>query len=74
MKPLRWILGVGFIAYAISLATLAGEAAAAVPWENGEPPILLGAEVEAPCSYCTSLSGTIVGPADGLAFQAASSP
>jgi hypothetical protein len=74
MKPLGWTpLALAFVVFAVSLATLAGEAAA-VPWENGEPPISLGNAVEAPCEYCSSLQATVVGPADGVAFQAASSP
>jgi hypothetical protein len=62
---------------AVLIATLAlalPASASAYPWENGEPPIIIGAEVEEPCSYCTTRDAQVTGPADGLAFQAASSP
>jgi hypothetical protein len=69
----RWVL---VLAGLVAVAPIAASSAdaAPTPWENGEPPIILGVEVDELCPYCTALDSQVTGPADGLAFQAASSP
>jgi hypothetical protein len=63
------------LAVLVTILALAFPAGAnAYPWENGEPPILLGSGVEQPCEYCLPVQGTVTGPADALAFQAANTP
>jgi hypothetical protein len=58
-----------------SLSFLVAVAALAFPaGASAEPSINLDSEVQEPCGYCSSLSGTINGGADAVAWRAASSP